>query len=480
MLSSLSSLSSVSSMLGMLGGARTASFRGASFYVEDHARKGGRRIAEYEYPDRDVPYTEDLGRAIRKFDITGFVLGDGYTTQRDALLAACEDKGDVGTLLHPAYGRQRVRCTSVNVREGSKDGLRYARIDMTFVEAGQEPGPAAQSDTGSLLDAAMRGVEKGLKYANMAMAAIRDPLGFIAGPGLSMLGGLGGALGLGFGGLPGLDLDKFSRALGLISQVSGMLDVATKLGPGLSGAFKCIPGALASLPLPDPGTSSRGGDSGPIDPGLLPWTDWTPDAWQPKGGTVWGGWPDAGADADASGGFTLPGKGDAGAVSVPALWSGSDDAFDAWAAPGADSDESLMSDIVAQAIIDQVRGHATLALVDVYAQAEWPSSTAAEAVRDTLVDVIDARAEAAADAGDDALYLSWVALQTAVVEDFTRRAKKAARLADYSIGAALPSLVLAHLLTGSAASADALVAQNTAAHPAFMPMAGKFLVTGND
>jgi prophage DNA circulation protein len=63
-----------------------ASFRGAGFLVEGHDGEVGRRLAVHEYPERDLPYAEDLGRKARVFKITGLVIGPDYMAQRDALL----------------------------------------------------------------------------------------------------------------------------------------------------------------------------------------------------------------------------------------------------------------------------------------------------------------------------------------------------------------------------------------------------------
>ena len=52
-----------------------ASFRNVSFYVNAHTLEGGRRIVNHEFPDRDDPATEDMGRRSRSFAIEGHVIG---------------------------------------------------------------------------------------------------------------------------------------------------------------------------------------------------------------------------------------------------------------------------------------------------------------------------------------------------------------------------------------------------------------------
>lgn len=51
---------------------RDASFRGVPFSVEDDEGSFGRRVQVHEYPNRDKPFTEDLGRATRRMTINAY------------------------------------------------------------------------------------------------------------------------------------------------------------------------------------------------------------------------------------------------------------------------------------------------------------------------------------------------------------------------------------------------------------------------
>lgn len=60
-----------------------ASFRGAEFLVDSHSTEAaGRRAAVHEYPGRDTPYAEDLGRRTGEYRIQGYVLGEDYLHSR--------------------------------------------------------------------------------------------------------------------------------------------------------------------------------------------------------------------------------------------------------------------------------------------------------------------------------------------------------------------------------------------------------------
>lgn len=111
------------------------SFRGATFRTEGHERSGGRRIALHEFPGRDEPLSEDLGRRARGFSIDCHVLGEDYRTQRDALIDALEGKGP-GLLVHPWHGRMMVTVLDFTQSE-STDAGGMASFRIEFGEAGQ-------------------------------------------------------------------------------------------------------------------------------------------------------------------------------------------------------------------------------------------------------------------------------------------------------------------------------------------------------
>ncbi len=126
-------------------GLRPGSFRGVPFVTESHDHALGRRLATHEYPKRDVPYTEDMGRKARGFSMELFVIGEDYMAQRDRLREALE-KGGPGELVHPYLGTQTVQVGEGHLRESMREG-RMARFSVTFVEAGLEIAPDTKKDT---------------------------------------------------------------------------------------------------------------------------------------------------------------------------------------------------------------------------------------------------------------------------------------------------------------------------------------------
>lgn len=132
-----------------------ASFRGVVFYVETAERSGGRRTVVHEYPGRDNPYVDDMGRKARGFNVEGYVLGASYLAERDLLVDALEGAGP-GELVHPNYGTLLVACSGFRVRESSSEGG-MARFSIEFEEtAASAPFPeatvAAEAAVGASVD----------------------------------------------------------------------------------------------------------------------------------------------------------------------------------------------------------------------------------------------------------------------------------------------------------------------------------------
>ncbi|WP_300657523.1 DNA circularization N-terminal domain-containing protein, partial [Pseudomonas sp.] len=132
---------------------RPGAFRGVPFHLKSSSSSGGRRTVLNEFPLRDEPMTEDLGRRARKFQLSMTVIGPDYMAQRDRLIAALETAGP-GTLMHPFRGELLVAVYGDYSCEESTEQGGLARISATFVEAGATPRPDSQLAQGSVGNAA--------------------------------------------------------------------------------------------------------------------------------------------------------------------------------------------------------------------------------------------------------------------------------------------------------------------------------------
>ncbi|MFC3716800.1 DNA circularization protein [Luteimonas soli] len=132
---------------------RRASFRGVEFHTVSDSATFGRRTVLHEFPFRDLPYSEDLGRKAREIRIVGFVLGDDYLTTLDSLIAAIEQAGP-GKLVHPKYGELTVSISGsgVTVEQTDTEGG-MARINFACIESGEARFPASQVATQDVLKA---------------------------------------------------------------------------------------------------------------------------------------------------------------------------------------------------------------------------------------------------------------------------------------------------------------------------------------
>ncbi len=125
-----------------------ASFRGVPFGVKDIETTIGRRVQLHEYPLRDDPYCEDLGRKAREYSVNAFVMNPNDYSQSKALVAALSDYSTPGTLVHPTLGIMQVVPKECSHRYSSSDGgIEY--FSVTFVETLGNNFPNVVVDTRS-------------------------------------------------------------------------------------------------------------------------------------------------------------------------------------------------------------------------------------------------------------------------------------------------------------------------------------------
>lgn len=146
-----------------------ASYKEVGFYVEVDTKASGRRIHVHEYPKRDVPYAEDMGRHAKKFSITAYVIGvqrdhvwKDYQEQRDKLIAVLETEGS-GKLVRPTTNQDDdVVVESYSVSE-RRDKGGFAQFEISFVEAGVNIADTAAADTQAVANAAATAVVNAAK-----------------------------------------------------------------------------------------------------------------------------------------------------------------------------------------------------------------------------------------------------------------------------------------------------------------------------
>lgn len=142
-----STLSSLSTRL------RKASYNSVNFEVSNSNLKFGRRVVVHEYPQQDVPYGEDLGRATRIITMSAFIVGADYASRSKKLIEALEKPvTEPGTLVHPWLGSLKVYL-SEKPQITWNLAQRLVTFNLTFVEAGQLNKPKAGTSWGDKLRA---------------------------------------------------------------------------------------------------------------------------------------------------------------------------------------------------------------------------------------------------------------------------------------------------------------------------------------
>lgn len=427
-------------------GLLPATFRGVPFAVRASSGQYGRRVALHQYPGRDDPWAEDLGRAARRWRFTGFLVtgdkvyaGGPVALQRALLIAACEAKGS-GTLTHPTLGLLTVAVESCTVTDPLEAGT-YSELEIVFVEAGKQKFPQILVSSGSKL----------LSAANLAKIAVAA---------------------------------NFVRAIVLVAQNSSNQARLASSGRGWAGKVLGLAGdatavvGLASRLTGSYGRFSEGANSGYAAGFASPYA---------KDVTI----GDLIADASAQRAAVIEAAAAFEAViaALTVTTTYSDVAASAQAlvatllaacANPADAIR-LLSDLLAFTAVggetttvdlvvgDLFRRAAATAMAQAAASYQPASYDEAVSIRTLIVALIDAQIDHAGDTGEDDTFNALRALRTQLVRDLNERGANLAPTRAFTMPGPLPALVLATRLYRDPARADELVTETAPVHPLFMP-----------
>lgn len=150
------------------------SFRGAKFYASTIYSGGGRRVNTKNFPEKDDPEFQDMGRAVRTFSITGYVMGDTAFKDRDALIKAIETRGP-GTLVHPYRGSMQAIGKSYSISETETEA-RYIQISMEFEAVNATVTKAVKDTKAEVFRRKMSLLEKILAWFEKAYNVTRKPV----------------------------------------------------------------------------------------------------------------------------------------------------------------------------------------------------------------------------------------------------------------------------------------------------------------
>ncbi|MCP1487994.1 prophage DNA circulation protein [Pseudomonas fluorescens] len=122
-----------------------ASFRGISFLIPQASVPVGMKGQLHEFPQRDTPFFEQLGKQSQVHKMTAWVIGDDCFERRDKLLEALETPG-AGELVHPWLGRMQVKAGECEMSHDLMGGG-MVTFDLTFYHDDPLKTPAAKVNT---------------------------------------------------------------------------------------------------------------------------------------------------------------------------------------------------------------------------------------------------------------------------------------------------------------------------------------------
>lgn len=393
-----------------------ASFRGVKFFVEDTGMAFGRRVYRAEFPYRDKPFIDDMGKKARDYTVNAFLLETDDRSdlfkQRNALIDALEKSGP-GTLIHPRLGALRVQVGSVNWRPKP-----YANVEMfsiEFLDAPSEPQPRVTADTlSNLLSAADRARDSHLslfdkiahftRQADHVIDAARDDInrGMAS---VKQWTRLGTQISDSIAELS-LSIDE------ALDNVGELILMPRTLAGNVSALFRQVLALPRNVKSVLNGYRNMEAQWGKVD--TIPLTT-------------------------------------ASRLTQQANRTAIAQLFQASAAIEATRAVCLMASSTA-----------------VTSNAQSPFSSAAEAlaVRDELLRELDA---IAIHANDDAVYNAMVGLQAALSAHITTHGNALPNVSHVRHDNTLPILVIAHRLDGNIAREQDLISRNRIRHPAFVP-----------
>lgn len=134
-----------------------ARFRNANFHVESGSKENGRRIVTHQFPKKEDPYSEDMGRQAKQFSVRAYCIvfpfdtgidlyKRDYRIARDLLISALELIGP-GELQLPTFPKSPIHVvvTKYRVTEEERFGG-FCSFDISFTEFGYAPSRVQPAD----------------------------------------------------------------------------------------------------------------------------------------------------------------------------------------------------------------------------------------------------------------------------------------------------------------------------------------------
>lgn len=422
-----------------------ASFRGVSFWVESSDLSVGRRTVTHQYPQRDEPFTEDLGRAAREYRFSAFVLGDDCIEQAKKLREALEKPG-AATLVHPEFGEIQV-VAQPGASMSFSQSMRRVNFSLAFVEAGLNAFPTPEGASQQASRAAADQVSEAAAESFEDSLTLDDVEDFVQ-------DALNGDL------LDALDIisnSEIAKVLDFADRVSDLANDAISLVRGGPKAFATkLMGALGLSRL---ATTVAG--------------------WQRVGKSLCALADDLrGDDEEPYFSIVKPKSAEVIESNRKAVYSLCRQAVLVQAVGvstliGTDVDSTVASSSIlpddGETVVDAETGAAQVGTVTSSGSFSSSPTISYDEMLEARERIVGRLEEEMLDVEDDAVFMALREAATAVSKDLSSRAEEQARLYDYDAGAVLPSCVTAMELYGDATRAQEIVVRNGVTNPLFCP-----------
>lgn len=201
---------------------RRASYKGVSFFVEADHVETGRRLVVHQFPLKDAPYIEDLGRDANKIAVSAYVVSDNADGEEKALRSVCES-GGAGRLVLPmeVFAAHCEKCK----RDFAKDKLGFVAFSLEFVREGLGAIALPAGFLGSLVGQSVDSLLSALSLRFLAGFSTGGMAGFVRDAAVAEVEILAATLDVVVRGLP----LEAARAPAIYAQVAALYDDAAVL-----------------------------------------------------------------------------------------------------------------------------------------------------------------------------------------------------------------------------------------------------------
>lgn len=162
-----------------------ASFRGISFLIPQASVPVGMKVQLHEFPQRDEPYAEQMGKQAQVHRLVCWIIGDDCFERRDKFMEAVQTPG-AGELVHPWLGRMQVKAGEAELTHDFKQGgmaafavTFYPDVPLKFPTAKVNTQQQVVKASDSLLDSALARYKSAMEkvdQARLGLARLRNSL----------------------------------------------------------------------------------------------------------------------------------------------------------------------------------------------------------------------------------------------------------------------------------------------------------------